>query len=65
MQRGCHFGTDGSGVSECRFRLLDYGDVPDGPGDKKKKAYWRMIQEIKGIEIHRIKRRRRMNDKKE
>lgn len=29
MQRGCHFGAGGSDVFECRFRLLDYNDVPD------------------------------------
>jgi hypothetical protein len=36
MQRGCHFGAGGSDVFECRFRRLDYNDVPDVSGDKKK-----------------------------
>ena len=34
MQRGCHLETSGSDVFECRFRLLDYNDVPDVPREK-------------------------------
>jgi hypothetical protein len=39
MQRGCHFGASGSDVFECRFRLLDYDDVPDVSGEKNIETY--------------------------